>query len=125
LRDLCTNILQPLRDHLGVPLVVSSGFRSPKLNDAVNGAKDSQHLSGRAADLLCHALPFESVFQRVLQLELPFDQLIIEGSRGNAWVHVSFDRNRSRGDVLRATFPKTGGVRYARLTPKEALAVKV
>jgi uncharacterized protein YcbK (DUF882 family) len=51
LRKLCTEVLQPLRDAWGSPLVVISGYRSPAWNERVGGAKASQHMLGLAADV--------------------------------------------------------------------------
>lgn len=51
LEHLVTTTLQPLRDALGVPIRVSSGYRSPRLNRAVGGSPTSQHLVGQAADI--------------------------------------------------------------------------
>src|SRR5574344_1414281 len=51
LKNLCVQVLEPLREHISRPLVISSGYRSPRLNAAVGGAANSQHLSGQAADL--------------------------------------------------------------------------
>ena len=51
LRALAEHVFQPLRDGLGVPIYVSSGYRSPDLNAAIGGAKRSQHMEGRALDL--------------------------------------------------------------------------
>lgn len=101
LTALVANILDPLREAYGKPIVVSSGYRSPKLNRAVGGAAKSQHVTGQAADI--HTLsdtPADNkkLFDLILKLKLPFDQLIFEyGSRqsGPDWVHVSYSpRNR-------------------------------
>lgn len=48
---LCNNILQPLRNAYGKPIIVNSGYRSPELNKAIGGAKNSQHMRGQAADI--------------------------------------------------------------------------
>jgi hypothetical protein len=120
LQALCINVLQPLRDALGLPISVSSAYRSPALNRAVGGAPDSQHLDGKAADLQCFSLSTAEFFKRTLALKLPFDQLIYEGGREATWVHVSFDTARTRGVILRATFPAAGGVEYAQLTQAQA-----
>ena len=48
---LVSNILDPLRKAWGKPIIVTSGFRVPRLNEAVGGVKNSDHLYGRAADI--------------------------------------------------------------------------
>lgn len=97
LQQLCINILQPLRDYIG-PISVSSGYRCPRLNKAVNGAKNSQHLSGEAADIKgVGQTTNKELYDAIIELNLPFDQLIWEyGTNENpSWVHVSYGpRNR-------------------------------
>ena len=121
LRGLCANILQPLRDSVGKPLVVSSGYRCPRLNRAIGGSATSQHMEGRAADIVCFSLDTKKLFKRVLELKLPFDQLIYEGGRQSIWVHVSFDPDRDRRTIMTATFPEAGGVVYEKMSRRAAL----
>ena len=52
LSNLVTHVLDPLREMYGKPITVNSGYRCPKLNDAVGGAKNSQHMRGEAADII-------------------------------------------------------------------------
>ena len=101
LTALVANILDPLREAYGKPIVVSSGYRSPKLNRAVGGAAKSQHVTGQAADI--HTLsdtPADNkkLYDLILKLKLPFDQLINEYDFN--WVHVSFSP-RNRRQVLK------------------------
>jgi len=101
LTALVANILDPLREAYGKPIVVSSGYRSPKLNRAVGGAAKSQHVTGQAADI--HTLsdtPADNkkLYDMILKLKLPFDQLINEYNFN--WVHVSFSP-RNRRQVLK------------------------
>ena len=121
MRELCTNVLQPLRDAIGVPLFVSSGYRSPRLNRFVGGSVRSQHMEGRAADVVCFSMDTKKLFKRVLELKLPFDQLIYEGGRESVWVHVSFDPKRDRRSIMTATFPEAGGVLYTKISRRAAL----
>ena len=51
LKALAENVFQPLREGLGVPIYVSSGYRGPELNRAIGGSTRSQHMEGRALDL--------------------------------------------------------------------------
>ena len=52
LKNLCVQVLEPLREHFGTPVVISSGYRCPALNQAVGGVPNSQHLTGEAADII-------------------------------------------------------------------------
>ena len=121
MRELCANVLQPLRDEVGMPIVISSGYRCPRLNKSLGGSVHSQHMEGRAADLVCFSMDTKKLFKRVLELKLPFDQLIYEGGRKSVWVHVSFDPERDRRSIMTATFPEGGGVLYEKISRRAAL----
>lgn len=96
LTALVDKVLDPLREAWGQPIVVSSGYRSPKLNRAVGGVASSQHLLGQAADI--HTVsdkPSENkkLYDLIKKLKLPVDQCINE--YGYNWIHVSYGpRNR-------------------------------
>jgi zinc D-Ala-D-Ala carboxypeptidase len=100
LEALVRNILDPLREAVGVPLKINSGYRCPVLNKKVGGVPDSQHQSAQAADIVSldkKKLTNAQLFAWILKLNLPFDQLIWEFGTLNepSWVHVSFSpRNR-------------------------------
>ncbi len=121
LKNLCVNILEPVRVSINRPIAVTSGFRSERLNKAVGGSPDSQHMKGQAADIVCFGMSAKSLFKRILELGIPYDQIIYEGAQTNAWVHISFDAVQSRRSILLATFPPAGGVQYAKLTKTEAM----
>lgn len=93
LRALAANILQPLRDAIDRPITVTSGFRSRKVNAAVGGAATSQHLRGEAADIRVEGMTPLQVAQTIVDLGLPFDQVINEF---DSWVHVSFGPRHRR-----------------------------
>ncbi len=57
LMQLCEDVLEPLRKHLGKPLKITSGFRSPSHNAAIGGAKNSLHTTGMAADVAVGGIP--------------------------------------------------------------------
>lgn len=96
LRNLCAKVLEPLREHLGQPVVITSGFRSKRLNEAVGGVKNSQHLRGEAADLMVEGEKQARDWIRWMMDFLEFDQLILEKKGKKVWVHVSLKRNRQQ-----------------------------
>ena len=96
LRNLCTKVLEPLREHLGQPVVITSGFRSKRLNEVVGGVKNSQHLRGEAADLMVEGEKQARDWIRWMMDFLEFDQLILEKKSKKVWVHVSLKRNRQQ-----------------------------
>lgn len=101
LRLLVENVLDPLREAWGHPIIVTSGFRCKLLNDIVGGAKNSQHTTGMAADIRTLSdLPQdnERLFDLARRMDLPFDQLIDEYAYN--WVHISYSRYSMRKQVL-------------------------
>lgn len=110
LEALCIHILQPLRNAVQVPVVVNSGYRCNRVNRAIGGSAKSQHLTGHAADIQSFSFGNEALFKKIIELGLPFDQLINEF--GYAWVHVSYDPKRNRRQVLEAYSDSRFGVRY-------------
>jgi len=101
-----TNVLIPamqqIRDLLGEPIIIKSGYRCPHLNAVVRGSPNSDHLTGHAADFVAPAWGDPIKICRLLQSEmatLKFDQLIFEVG----WVHISFN-SRRRNQVLTAYF---------------------
>jgi hypothetical protein len=96
LKELCVNILQPLRELVKVPVVITSGYRSPSVNAVIGGYYHSQHLEGKAADFLIPALTLPESFNQVYK-NLPFDQLIFEFGK---WIHVSYNGNANRRQAM-------------------------
>lgn len=89
-------VFQPVRDHFGVPIRVSSFYRSPAVNAAVGGSKTSQHRTGEAIDMQgTNGLTNAEIFNWIRK-NLDFDQLIWEygNSTEPAWVHVSYTAKR-------------------------------
>ena len=100
LNKLIDNVLDPLRELYGKPIIVNSGYRCPKLNKAVGGTRNSQHLIGQASDIRTVTNTKESnkqLFDIIRNSKLPFDQLINEYDFN--WVHVSYGP-RNRRQVL-------------------------
>lgn len=117
LKELAENIFQPLRDYYGVPIYISSGYRSEALNKAIGGSKSSQHCKGQAIDIDRdgHILPNNAEIFKYIKNNLDFDQLIWEfGSNTNPdWVHVSYNNyGNQRKQVLVAYKDSRGKTRY-------------
>ena len=97
---LVENILDPLREAYGKPIIVTSGYRCERLNKLVKGSKNSQHRYGQAADIRTVEDTKEEnkkLFDLIQQLNLPFDQLINEYDFD--WIHVSYS-SRNRRQIL-------------------------
>lgn len=92
--------LDQVRDLLGHPVSIVSGYRSPQLNTAMGGQANSDHTTGRGVDFICRAFgtPLQ-ICQKIVAAGVKFDQLIQEGT----WVHISFDP-KMRNQVLTATY---------------------
>jgi len=118
LKGIAENVFQPVRDHFGVPIYVSSGYRSPRLNSAIGGSPSSQHCQGRALDLdadVYGRISNADIF-RYIKENLDFDQLIWEmGSElSPAWVHVSYVSDReNRKKVMKGTRSPSGVMMYS------------
>ena len=102
---LAAYVLEPLRMAMDEPIKIGSGFRCQKLNKAVGGVYNSQHLKGQAADLCIDGdLEKGKRWFNYIKDHLPFDQLIWEhNSKGTYWVHVSFvfpDFGKNRHQVI-------------------------
>ena len=105
MKILATKIFEAIREHFGVPIYVSSGYRSEALNKAIKGSKTSQHCKGQAIDIDMDGsglISNKDVFE-FIRHNLVFDQLIWEfGDTNNPdWVHVSY-ASHNRGQVLKA-----------------------
>lgn len=88
LEALVNNVLDPLRELYGRPIIVSSGFRSKDLNRAVGGAPTSQHMRGEAADIYAGTKEENRKLFELIRDNLVYDQLINE--KDFSWVHVSY-----------------------------------
>ncbi len=89
---LVHHVLQPLRNAMGEQIKIGSGYRSPRLNRAVGGVSNSQHVKGEAADLCIDGDKVKGKrWFEWIKSHCDFDQLIWEhNSKGSYWVHVSY-----------------------------------
>ena len=110
-KKLAENVFQPIREHFGVPIHISSGYRSKALNTVVGGSLSSQHCSGEAIDIDMDgtSITNKQIFDFIKE-NLNFDQMIWEfGTDTNPdWVHVSYESTgKQRKQILKAV--KAGG----------------
>ena len=125
LEKLCINVLQPLRDIIKSSIKVTCGYRCLRVNEGVGGARTSQHLEGKAADIEYYIGNEENnllLAQAVLLNNIPFDQMILEfGTKKNpSWVHVSYNEGKNRGQILEANKINSKTI-YSALTKQEVL----
>ena len=104
IRNFLAPGMQQVRDLIGAPINISSGYRAPQVNAAVGGSRSSQHMHGLAADFTApfFGTPLQ-IARAIVASHIKFDQIIQEGS----WVHISFSA-KPRRSVLTAKF--TNGV---------------
>lgn len=95
IRTLCEEILEPLRLEIGKPIHISSGYRCLELNKKIGGVPTSQHCIGQACDFKIDGMTSYEIAEVVLELNLPFDQLILYPT----FVHVSYS-DRCRRQLL-------------------------
>lgn len=98
---LVDNVLDPIREHVGMPVIITSGFRCPALNELVGGKGSSQHLTGQAADFTVLGMMVREYKELAYWCadNLDFDQLIVYSKR--KFVHISYVSPESnRHEVL-------------------------
>jgi len=116
-KALAENVFQPIREHFGVPIFLSSGYRSDALNKAIGGSKTSQHSKGEAIDIdMDHRRgpENEEVFFFIKD-NVDFDQMIWEFGTDTRpdWVHVSYNSDgEQRGQILAAKRNSKGKTYY-------------
>ena len=101
LRALTENVLEPFRKILGVPMIITSGFRTKQNNYLVGGKVNSQHLKGQAADFYAKGLTAVGALKRIVDSDtfVDFDQLICYRTKG--FIHVSYKaEGGNRREVL-------------------------
>ena len=115
LQKLATHILQPVRDHFGKPLIITSGYRSPELCLKIGSTTTSQHTKGQAADFEIGGIANKDLSDWIHQ-NLDYDQLILEfwkpEDANSGWVHCSYKGGgQNRKQYLRA-FTENGKTKY-------------
>jgi hypothetical protein len=115
LQKLATHILQPVRDHFGKPLIITSGYRSPELCLKIGSTTTSQHTKGQASDFEIGGIANKDLSDWIHQ-NLDYDQLILEFWKpedpNSGWVHCSYKgEGQNRKQYLRA-FTENGRTKY-------------
>ena len=115
LKSLCEMILQPIRDHFGQVVSVSSGYRSPELCVAIGSSTKSQHAKGQASDFEIFGISNKELADWINE-NLDYDQLILEYWKGedepnSGWVHCSYTNGSNRKQYLRA-YKENGSTKY-------------
>lgn len=120
LKYLCEKVLQPVRDHFGEAIVVTSGYRSPVLNKAVGSSSSSFHCLGCAADIRFAKNSKRTMLEifKYIHENLPYTELIAE-ELPDGWVHVAIEKGRDKEKQLKYKL-LAGGVK--RGTYEEILA---
>lgn len=135
LRRLCMCTLEPLREELGLPVIITSGYRTKKLNDMLaHSTVRSQHMAGQAADFYIGEIAAQTgkdaelnarkrlikAFRLILTCErIDYDQLILYPS----FIHVSYvSKERNRHNILLAR--SDGKLGYGKLSYTNALKIQ-
>jgi hypothetical protein len=102
LKLVAEKVFEPLREGLGKPIKISSGYRSPALNKIIGGAKNSQHTTGEALDLQGIGGLKNSEIFNYIKNNLDYSQLIWEygTDKEPAWVHVSYKKSGNQKQIL-------------------------
>ena len=114
LKLLCESVLQPVRDHFGKVVTISSGYRSPELCTAIGSKITSQHAKGQAADFEIFGVSNKELADYINE-NLEYDQLILEywkeSDSNSGWVHCSYSAGNKRKQYLRA-YKEDGKTKY-------------
>ena len=112
LKNICQNWLEDLRYSYGAlygegketPIIITSGYRSPKVNEAAGGEATSNHLTGCAVDLRCAGVEQALRYMNIL-LDISdgtnrlFDEMILERQKGIYWVHFAVRPKNNRRKI--------------------------
>ena len=103
LTELCVQILEPTRRNFGKPMVITSGYRSEELCEAIGSKSTSQHAKGEAADFEMFGIDNKEL-AKYIKNNLVFDQLILEfynpDDPSSGWVHCSYSKEENRKQSL-------------------------
>lgn len=112
LKLLVDRCLQPIRDHYNLPVIISSGYRSPAVNRAVGGSTKSQHMTGQAADFEISSIDNYTLAEWIHR-NLNYDQLILEFYEGgnSGWIHVGYSTRHLNQELTINRFGTFSGLK--------------
>ncbi len=122
MRRLCEGCLEPLREALGLPIIITSGYRTKALNNHIlHSARKSQHVSGQAADFYVEGASRRELLIKAFHLiivheDIDYDQLILYPT----FIHVSYVRRTANRHKLTKA---NGHGTYCGLSREQALAI--
>lgn len=96
LLNLIFYCLQPIRDKLKKPMIITSGFRNSQVNFLAGGKSNSQHLDGKACDFVVKGMPPKQIIDFIVKSGIEYDQLIQEKKGKAEWVHISYNKGHNR-----------------------------
>lgn len=88
--------MDEVREALGKPVRITSGYRSPAVNSRIGGSATSDHMKGLAVDFVCANMDPIDICDVILDAYIEFDQLIAEYRNGKRWVHIGFGQGMRR-----------------------------
>lgn len=98
--NLIIYCLQPIRDKIKKPMIITSGYRSLEVNRIVGGATNSQHRTGQAVDFKISGMTPRQIVDFIKKSGIEYDQLIEEYSNNTSWVHISYNKGKNRKQTL-------------------------
>lgn len=99
---LICECLESIRLYINKPMIISSGYRSPRLNGhpLINGAQNSQHVTGQAVDFTIKGMTPKQIIEKIKASGVEVDQVINEK---NCWVHLSYNKGKNRNQYFEIT----------------------
>lgn len=91
--NLIHYVLNPIRERIKKPMIITSGYRCKKVNELVGGKPTSQHLKGQAVDFVIEGMKPAEIVHFIRNMCIEYDQLINEYDR---WVHISFNKGNNK-----------------------------
>lgn len=88
--ELIVNCLQPVRDLIKKPMIITSGYRNSQVNKLVGGANNSGHLTGRCADIHVNGMTAKELYNFIKKSGVKYRQCILEN---NSWVHLDYKKD--------------------------------